>query len=165
MESVQKPFTRQELEARVQEADAEVASIWEELEKVLDGGAEAVFDEMHEVKLKIHRCRSPMENQKLREEYARLSNDFHIIQYHETNVRLMYAQRRYDSAVEALENMGKILSAAEAPPPAPVTHVPSSETKKTPHPSTAESKFLLFIALISSLITLFFVALWRFVRI
>ena len=115
MEDTKKPVRRQELKARVQEADAEVGSILEELGKIRDGGAKAVFDEMHQVALKIHWCKSPKEKEKLREEYARLSNDFHIVQYNETIMRRMAAQRRYDSAVKDLEDMEKIVGAAEAP--------------------------------------------------
>ena len=82
---------------------------------MLERGAKALIYEQMKIQLRMRGDVDALHLRKYEEDYERLNNNPLIVQYKETEKRLVEARQRYQSAVKALEELDSVLNVAAAP--------------------------------------------------
>jgi hypothetical protein len=119
MSNLQKPFSKRQLEKRVQEVEEEYEKICRELDRISDAGAGRILERIEEI------CDDPtsdlMEQQRLSEELDDLFHSELYLEHKETNKVRLSAEYQVCVAKRDLEQLIRTLDIAEVPPVAPVT--------------------------------------------
>ena len=132
------PLTRRELEAKIQDAEKEIASIQFELDAVVDE-AQDILDKLRYIYMKLQSGPKPQEKQKLLEEEEILKGDPLYDKYWATYKALRNAEQERGRSMRCL----KMLKVIEALPATPLPENSALETAALLHgDKSAESKSL-----------------------
>ncbi len=118
MSNLQKPFTKRQLEKRVQEVEADYQKICRELDRISDAGAGRILERIIKVtkELNLNPVQFPMEQQRSDEELHDLYNNALYLEYMDTVDRVHAAEDRVYAAKRDLEHLITTLDIAETPP-------------------------------------------------
>ena len=114
MSNLQKPFSKRQLEKRVEQAEAELESILRELHRISDAGAARIFERIGEI-AREHTS-DPVEQDRLCDELDDLFRHDLYLKHMDTTERLHAANDRVRVAKRDLERFNRTLAIAEAPP-------------------------------------------------